>query len=141
VVDVQVFTFENGEMNGTVSWEFGQDEDAASHAAGQYPPGGPAIPCFYMLSGGGNSSTVTVAMDLPYTTWKWIISALFGMVPLVAVLGFALCYGCHQFLRWREEERDRLGKNLPEANVVREKEGACYDDVEGEEREYQVTRF
>ncbi|KAJ8072236.1 hypothetical protein PM082_015795 [Marasmius tenuissimus] len=74
--------------NVSISQDFKQNQGDAQEFADEHAVG-TTHKCFY-----NRKNLDEVSLDVSFTGWKWAITAIFGMVPVLAVIlygGYALC--------------------------------------------------
>ncbi|KAK1219377.1 hypothetical protein PQX77_017902 [Marasmius sp. AFHP31] len=72
----------------SISQDFKQNQGDAQEFANEYAVG-TTHKCFY-----NKKNLDEVSLNVSFTGWKWAITAIFGMVPVLAVIlygGYALC--------------------------------------------------
>ncbi|KAK0202662.1 hypothetical protein DFS33DRAFT_1275733 [Desarmillaria ectypa] len=80
----------NGYTQSNVPYtqDFSQDSSKAEAFLGNHAVNS-TTKCYY-----NPKSLTELSLDVSFTAWKWAITALFGMIPILFALGFTIFYFC-----------------------------------------------
>ncbi|KZV89369.1 hypothetical protein EXIGLDRAFT_838559 [Exidia glandulosa HHB12029] len=84
VLTISYTTYKGQAVNATYRQDFDKDESKAIGFLDEHPVDSISA-CYY-----NPSNLNQIAFDVKFTAWKWVVTALFGMVPLLALLLFLL---------------------------------------------------
>ncbi|KAK0238949.1 hypothetical protein EDD85DRAFT_525840 [Armillaria nabsnona] len=80
----------NGYIQSNVpySQDFSQDSSKAEAFLANHPVNSTSK-CYY-----NPKSLTELSLDVSFTAWKWAVSAIFGMIPILFALGFTMFHFC-----------------------------------------------
>ncbi|KAG7089866.1 hypothetical protein E1B28_011509 [Marasmius oreades] len=108
--------------NVTYSQDFSQNQGGAESFASSNAVG-TSHKCYY-----NKKNLNEVTLDVTFTPWKWVVSAIFGMVPLLAVILFASFIYCGRPIV--NKARAILGQHYQSTGKARAEESIDSTDAE-----------